>query len=133
MLTNGHEHHPQHHLPQHLPQLVLQVIDLPVHALIGLNIIIQFTLCLQMTNIYLSPNYLCSGYISSESLFSADFLLSLIQLSPHGLHPPIGLLILLLVLVCMPPLVLQLHQQLLDLLLQLPVALGSQHSLLGLS
>ena len=93
----------------------------------------QFTLFLHRTNIFLSQNINDSAYLSSVSLFFADFFLNLIQLSPHGLHPPIGLLILLLVLVCMPPLVLQLHQQLLDLLLQLPVALGSQHPLLGLS
>ena len=42
------------------------------------------------------------------------------------------LLILLLVLIRMPPLVLELHHQLLDLLLQLPVGLGRQHPLLGL-
>ena len=42
------------------------------------------------------------------------------------------LLILLLVLIRMPPLVLELHHQLLDLLLQLPVSLGRQHPLLGL-
>ena len=42
------------------------------------------------------------------------------------------LLILLLVLVSVPALVLQLHQQLLDLLLQLAVRLRRQHPLLGL-
>ena len=42
------------------------------------------------------------------------------------------LLVLLLVLVGVSPLVLELHHQLLDLLLELPVALGRQHPLLGL-
>ena len=86
--------------------------------------------------------------LSPMSLFSGDLLLSLIQLSPHSFHAticlkifvsqqmgklnPSHLLVLLLVLVGVPALVLQLHQQLLDLLLQLAVRLRRQHPLLRL-
>ena len=85
------------------------------------------------------------------SLFSANFLLSLIQLPSHGLYSVIGLkrykchklmlsiidnvtdlLYLFLVLIRVTSLVLELHHQLLDLLLQPPVGLGPQHPLLGL-
>ena len=50
----------------------------------------------------------------------------------HNLSSPTHLFVLFLVLVGVTSLVLQLHHQLLDLLLELPVGLGSQHPLLGL-
>merc|ERR1712088_821741 len=97
------------------PQLVLQVCYFPGLTLVGLHVVVQLSLSL-----------------SPVGLLSAYFFLGLVQLSPHCLNSVVGLLILLLVLVSVTSLVLQLHHQLLDLLLQLPVGLGRQHPLLGL-
>ena len=116
------------------PQLVLQVGYFPGLTLIGLHVVIQFSLSLLISRSYyrLIKKHIPRTNLSPVSFLSADFFLSLVQLPPHCLNSVVGLLILLLVLVSVTSLVLQLHHQLLDLLLELSVGLGSQHPLLGL-
>lgn len=90
----------------HSPQLALQIADFPCHRVVRLNHIFVFALRLAFLR-----------------LLPADLLLGLVQLTFQRLHPVVHLLHLLLVLVGVAALVLQLHDQLLDFLVQLAVGL----------
>ena len=79
------------HQTKVLPELILQVVDLPIHALIRLDIVVELSLGLTQKSKTLKGCTYWDNNLSPVSLLSGDLLLSFIKLPSHGLHPPVCL------------------------------------------